>query len=350
MMSELFINPSGQRDNLGDSILRRYYLKHLRQVAKLHILIGDHPGYVSGLAIKPEDTTYGSKAAFISALLKPSRGRKRHFAMNAGEIVSSPSHIRTFAWQSLAIASAQQSGGRIVALGIGIRDSSRIGDQAITRQLREADMVTWRDYESRVRVSASGSVQPDWAFATEADDPIPTDASRRRLLAVALRGDRGPITAHWIETIREVVRAADLKLVIVVQVARDQELAFSLANHLGGSVIQWSGTSHHDQEQIVREVYRQSRFVFSDRLHALIVGASEGAVPVGVDCRDLTKSRNVFFAAGWDHISPPPDVDSHPAGYAGWILSQDPHRHASLFQNARSEVAAIGSRLLDMVN
>ena len=55
-MTRVFCNPAGQRDNLGDSVLRRPYLAALREGGDLHVLVGDDADYASGLGITGVDT------------------------------------------------------------------------------------------------------------------------------------------------------------------------------------------------------------------------------------------------------------------------------------------------------
>jgi hypothetical protein len=44
----------------------------------------------------------------------------------------------------------------------------------------------------------------------------------------------------------------------------------------------------------VREVYRSSAGVVSDRIHALILGMTEGAAPIGLASSDLSKVARTF--------------------------------------------------------
>jgi len=124
-------------------------------------------------------------------------------------------------------------------------------------------------------------VGADWAFA-EGSDVGAWNYSERGLAAFVMRGDRQEPSQEWLDWARDLLSALGLSPVVVVQVESDAKRAHSLAAALGGRVLEWpEGVSHDEQEAAVRAVYRECRIVVGDRLHGLIVAATEGAVPLG---------------------------------------------------------------------
>ena len=83
--------------------------------------------------------------------------------------------------------------------------------------------------------------------------------------------------------------------------------------------LRWDeGRSHREQEALVRGCYERSLAVVSDRIHALIIGLTEGAVPIGFTTGPAEKvSRTlaaITAAREWGSArtsSPEPDLHAH---------------------------------------
>ncbi len=61
--------------------------------------------------------------------------------------------------------------------------------------------------------------------------------------------------------------------------------------------------THTEQEARVRALMRSARAVVSDRIHALIMGTTEGALPIGLIPSDDSKVGSHFAAAGIHNIA-----------------------------------------------
>ena len=162
------------------------------------------------------------------------------------------------------------------------------------------NIVAWRDVVTR-SCMGNGQVQPDWAFML--GQPISWLCSERRaagrdLLAVSMRGDRELPGDAWLAAVKAQAGRQQLKIVVVVQVAHDRERAVQLAALLGGECLNWSGDDHMEREDVVRAIYRRSRYIISDRLHALIIAMTEGALPVGYTVGSNEKVDRVMASAG----------------------------------------------------
>ncbi|WP_345439130.1 glycosyltransferase [Microbacterium gilvum] len=277
---QIFVNVGGQRDNIGDSLLRRAYLDALRGCGDIHAYTGPDSGYNSGLGLRDTDHSYESPAAWLlMAFLSGLRHRGTVFAANTGEVVGTDVEYRKGRWQEPLSLLLKIRGGRTLLAGVSVRPGSSIDQTSLRTLSRRAAFATWRDTWTRDAFGV-GEVQPDWAFALggAADD----DGSDRDVLAIAMRGDRPLPGDAWVSDVREVISATQARPVVVVQVRRDAERARELAALFDADIMDWPVSDDHSvQEARVRELYRSSVAVISDRIHALIVGLTEGAVPLG---------------------------------------------------------------------
>lgn len=298
-MREIFINPSGQQDNIGDSILRRYYLSHLRQSGQLVILVRGSADYRSGLGIEPADVVYESAAKWLWAAFVSATKRRASFAINAGEIVVDRKYWVIVAWNILVAAMVRATGGRVVAIGISLRDGPGRAIYGVKFLLRLAGMVSWRD-PMGLSVVKRGELAPDWAFSEVRTEHRTTP---RSLLAVVMRGDRPAPPASWMDWLQKEAAQRGLTIVVVVQVIRDRDRAAELASALNAELFDWSGGHHNEHERAVRSVYARSVCVVSDRMHALVLGVCEGAVPMGVGSTGTGKVSRSFAVIGDNAVS-----------------------------------------------
>lgn len=293
--TRIFVNPSGQRDNLGDSVLRRAYLDALRRHGELHVYVGTDAGYISGLGVNASDIRYASKRDWLRTGLA-SRRHRTVFAFNAGEYVLDRRFLVNSLWHSAFVAVSRLSGGGSVALGIALRAGQPgWARQYLRGMLHPLRAVTWRDPDSK-RAIGTGSVVPDWAFALGTDAALLREDGSRDVIAVALRGDRPFPGEAWLQVVRTLAEQHGAEVVVVNQMQADAERCAELAAGLGGRVLDWSDASHAEHEEVVRALYRRSIAVVSDRIHALILGLTEGAVPVGFTTGDPEKVRRTFAA------------------------------------------------------
>ncbi|WP_342001708.1 polysaccharide pyruvyl transferase family protein [Microbacterium sp. LWH7-1.2] len=300
-MRRIFVNPAGQRDNLGDSILRRPYLDALRDRGELHVLAGKDRDYSSGLGIRDGDVVYESRAKWFAGALASGLVGKLIFASNAGEVVGTDAEKRRARWQPLIASLARRTGGDVIVAGVSVRPGTDASATQLPRLVRSATVVTWRDEAARQALRI-GSVQPDWAFALGGTESF-ADRSR---LAIALRGDRPPLSDRMVSVLRTYAEQHGLSLWVVVQVRRDAAAARELRSRLGAEIFDWSAdTDHAHHERALREFYRTCRVIASDRIHALIIAATEGATPIGLATSDPAKLARTF-----DHVYPLPIIDA----------------------------------------
>lgn len=307
-MSKVFVNPAGQRDNLGDSVLRRPYLDRLRELGQLHVLTGRNDDYNSALGLNAEDHAYASRIVWLARAFMSLILQDAVFAVNAGEIIGSADELRHSRWQSVLALAARVGRGRIIACGLSIRPGTDPAATRVARFSKDASTLAWRDRWSRDAIGR-GVVIPDWAFAAGTRSVERLASEDRPRLAIVMRGDRPVPDARWFDSVRALAESEGLTPLVVVQVRRDLQRARAIAHELGAEVLGWSpSTNHADQETIVRSIYRTSRAVVSDRIHALILGLSEGAVPLGTTTAPSEKIARTFDSVTTLPIAPHPSI------------------------------------------
>ncbi|MFF2371027.1 polysaccharide pyruvyl transferase family protein [Agromyces sp. NPDC058110] len=350
---------SGQADNVGDSVLRRVYANELRSAGRLVVWAGDpRSGYAAGLRLHPDEASPGFLSWWLS-VARAAVGRGGIFAFNAGEFVPTRRYFAGVVSLLPLLAVHRMRGGRIVWVGAGVRRTLPGFTWPFALLAQWSDLLLWRDARS-VELMGRGGTMPDWAFGSgqpavvQADDgarslPGTTGAPGRDLLAVSLRGDRPAPSERWVEAVRGLAHRLGLTPIVVVQVKRDATAAHDLAGRLDAEAAEWATDDHWAQELRVRDVYRRSRVVLSDRLHALVMGATEGAVPLG-----WCESSNEKIARHFDQIG------------ASWVGAdaRDPTERlgeldrdrlddlgvatVAIVDDARGQLADVGRRLAEI--
>lgn len=283
----VYVNAGGQRDNIGDSLLRRAYLDALRPLGVLHVYVGPDADYTSGLGLRAEDVWYGSPRKWlVHALLGALAGST--IAFNTGEVVGTPEEGKKGAWQLVVARIAKLRGSRTILAGVSLRPGTSVEHTHLRPIADSAAYLSWRDEWSRDQLGR-GQVQPDWAYSLGTDPSGWAAGSDRDVLAIAMRGDRPMPPDAWFDAVETTASTLNLRTVVVVQVRRDRERAYELASRLNAEVLEWNEENHEAQEAKVRALYSRSAAIVSDRIHALIVGFTEGAVPLGFSTGSVDK-------------------------------------------------------------
>ncbi|WP_336645773.1 polysaccharide pyruvyl transferase family protein [Microbacterium sp. USHLN186] len=280
-VQQIHVDAAGQDDNLGDSALRNAYLKAVDGPRRMFRVVGrtQTTDYIAGLDLRERHIWYADREAWVGAIDLAS---PVVHIFNAGEIALAgaddagyPTKRRT-----AELAAAKKSGGAVIAAGIGLKEPRLARAVHFRAAFRDADIVSWRDFGSQ-RAAGFGEVNPDWAFALGTKTSSWLAAASREMLAVTLRFDRPYPDARWIAAVRSLAQVTSTRIVTVAQVSRDAPRAVQLAADLGGEYLLPPSLSHDSLDAHVRAVYQRSLAVVSDRAHALIMGATEGAYPIG---------------------------------------------------------------------
>jgi polysaccharide pyruvyl transferase WcaK-like protein len=294
-VQDVFVHPAGQDDNLGDSALRVGLLEALRSDStRLHVhLEGQSSDYLTGVPLSRGDAFYPMRRPWLDATAKTANPV---FVFNAGEINPQPDLLFPNPRRAAELSAVVERGGMVIAAGIGLKDPSVAARVVFEPALRHAAVVSWRDQASR-DAAGFGDVAPDWAFALGSRTSNWAGADARPLIAVTLRFDRPWPEDRWFDAVRTLAARSNKQIVTVAQVARDAPLAVRLAEKLGGEYLVARSTRHDHLDAHVRSVYGSSVAVVSDRAHALIMGATEGAYPIGT-AADPQKIKRLLDTAG----------------------------------------------------
>ncbi len=231
---------------------------------------------MSSFAPAPDITIYSARTDWSAAEAATARPV---LAFNAGEINPRTGHFPVLA-RAAECARALDAGGALIFAGIGIKNVDRLQGVTFDPVMREASVMSWRDRGSRDG-AGFGDFAPDWAYSEGAPVEEWAPAADRPLIAVTMRFDRAWPGDEWLAAVRAFAAATRTRIVTVAQVARDAPRAVRLAHALGGEYVMPASMRHDVLDDYVRAVYRQSLAVISDRAHGLIIGATEGAYPIG---------------------------------------------------------------------
>lgn len=297
-MRDVFVSARGQHDNLGDSVLRRGLLDALRPLGSLHVNVaGLSDGYLGALGLGADDVLVREG---WGGLLVRGAARGYVYGFNAGETYANPAYAAHCAKMAPLLALSRARGGSAFHVGLGLRSPNRAWAGVLRASLAVCDELAWRDAQS-LRWVGRGRVAPDWAYASGAPDDVVragTETAARGLMVVSLRFDRPRPDERWLAVVRRLAHDRGLDVVVAPQVGRDSQRAAELASALDGDLVDWDGVDHAKAELRVRELYSRAQLVVSDRLHALIIGHTEGAVPLGLGTADVGKLRRTLAVVG----------------------------------------------------
>ncbi|WP_127916123.1 polysaccharide pyruvyl transferase family protein [Prescottella agglutinans] len=305
--------------------------------------------FLAGLGLFPSERAFRSYGEWYSAALRAGSAGPTVVAVNAGEVPVSRKGALRMLTLAMLILWMRVRGGRGVWVGAGVpRQQGRsflAWPYALVAGLCE--YVRFRDDESRAVVAVTGGVAPDWAFALGTATGEWKPRGDRSLLAIVIRGDRERPSSEWISWIKETADLHGLAPVVVVQVRRDAAMAAWLAGELGGSVSSWESCDHRVRETEVRRIYAESALVVGDRLHGLIVGATEGALPLGWVETSAGKVRRHFDTVGLEW--PGGGEGRRPKEYGALTVADMDSMRDSLVEavdRARSRLDSVGREMV----
>ena len=349
---QVYASAMGQYDNVGDTVLRRGFLDALRKVGPLNVYVGERDDdHLSALGLQDGDTLYRTSPEWRSRLSRALSRERSLYAFDTGETEAQ----RAFAMRYLRLAplllASRLRGGVSAHVGFGVREPTpwRVPIGAV---LRLCSVVTWRDDYSRSFMGV-GSVSPDWAFALgSSDEFLLTDTQPRPYLAIAFRqglshAGRDKPTDAWIATVRRMADELGLIPIVLAQIERDGPLALELADRLGCEAVVWEGPHHAKQEERLRAAYRLSAAVLSDRLHGLIIAATEGAVPIALAASEHDKASRTLAGVGITGTTVERTMPDYDAAYA--VVSSAIQRRGEVAERvvaARAAIDALSDRLV----
>jgi polysaccharide pyruvyl transferase WcaK-like protein len=185
------------------------------------------------------------------------------------------------------LSAVRLAGSKVLVLGRSVRESSRINIRAERLIARAANIYVVRDHASCDIVGSRARFAPDFAFSRAVLHS--STLERRPFVGISLRHDR-PVDIDALKTLVWEIDAEGHQAVLVTQVREDSSRHEMLAGELGLDHISWPvGRSHREHENVLNDCYATLTAVVSDRLHVLILGARQGAIPIIVDCENEQK-------------------------------------------------------------
>ena len=294
----IFASAMGQIDNVGDTVLRRAFLDALREAGELQVFVGSRAdSYLSGLGLQGADRLYRTSTDWRREISRSTLREASVYAFNAGEMELQRAYALRYLRLAPHLALNRLRGGHAVHTGFGVRQNTK-WRIPVAATLRLCDLVAWRDDYSRGAMGL-GRIAPDWAFATgAAEADLLASTPERPLLAVSVRYNGRRPNSEWIQAMRGLAGTLGLEIVAVSQIERDGPLAEELAVKLGGTALVWDGPDHAEQEEKLRAVYQRSLLVVTDRLHAAVIGLTEGALPLVIAEGGHSKAVRTLDAVG----------------------------------------------------
>jgi len=289
---------TGNIRNVGDSALRRVYLNAVLGAGSVRAWVGDPTsGYARGLQL-PVGGPTGSLSRWIVEFAMSTLRRRTHFAFNAGEFVVTREYFVGLVFLLPWVMLCKLRNGKVIWMGAAVADTKPFFMWPFRLLARMADDLRWRDSHSQLGHEQPARM-PDWAFGVDAPHP----AMNRTAMTISLRGDRPFPADEWLSSVMDACSHLGLSPVVVVQVEDDQVMAELLATRLGAELVGWAASDHYEQEQVVRGAYQRSAVTLSDRLHVLIIAATEGSVPLAWVDRAAEKVRRHFNWLGATWVS-----------------------------------------------
>ncbi len=341
----VFIAAHGQPDNLGDSVLRRAMLDafiHTR--IERHVLV-EHGGsdYTAGLGLTGDDRVYASRARWQRAALSSAVQQRAGFVTNAGEVQLNRRRTKIAVADIPTAAIVRARGGVPIQTGMAFREPHGSFPWQIAIVSRLSKIATWRDQPSR-DYAGVGEVTPDWAFALHGSG---ARSGVRDLLVVTMRGDRPEPTPAFFESVKTLATARGLRPVVINQVVRDKARSAMMAHAMDVEYIApWSGGPHDDFERVVRDVYARTQLVMSDRLHALVIGLTEGALPIGTTSGSSEKLDRTFAAAGIHDVSfDYRGLEAEEIVRRGMVIADRREQLIDAVASARNRLETLGQRV-----
>ncbi|MGC5172938.1 glycosyltransferase [Microbacterium sp. DT81.1] len=312
---DIFAVGRGQYENIGDIILRRPLLDWARAAGTLHVYVGNSPdGYDEGLGLRPEDHVYRSFGRWYAALLRSALRGRAHSVYKPGEVQLTLIGMKEHVTMLPAVSLVRLRGGTVSRVGVGARNFAPFPRALMWPSNALSSYTRWRDDRTAAYLG-HGPASPDLGFYEGMPDDelvasLGDGRAERDLLVVSLRADaevapRPYPDGEWFAGIRGAADALDLRICVVSQVSVDDGRSHRLAADLGGAeVVSWpESRGHGPQEARLREVYRRTAVVASDRLHVLIAGLTEGSGAVGLQLDDSDKISRHFSTIGLEDLT-----------------------------------------------
>ncbi|MCK5028112.1 MAG: polysaccharide pyruvyl transferase family protein [Bacteroidales bacterium] len=297
---KIFIPVVGQFTNVGDIIHRRVLLSWIQNKGELHVFVGNAPdSFIKSLQLYDSSHIYRNLIKWLWAIIK-SFGQKSVFIFNPGEINLRRQRLIGELALIPFILMIKISRGKLLRIGIAAKKTQTSLKWLWKIIFRFSNKIYWRTYTSKEYFKL-GTVIPDLAFY---DEDIKENKKKNNHITISMRFDCPYPVKKWFEVIKNTAKRNKVDIIVVSQVRMDNDRSINVANDLNAKLILWQDEkTHFEQEEIVRAIYKNSEIIISDRLHVLIAGATEGAIPCVLLTNDSRKVSEHFSVVNINNIS-----------------------------------------------
>lgn len=290
-----------QFENLGDEVINGLLLRELGRRQKLKVLIGKAPDWYLA-NISEAVRSLGGNVEFIAdrnrymrdfvlgSLLQPGN----IMLLSCGDVsTSKPNYMRSRVMSVLTRLPFLQI-AQVGASRLKLADADR---GWLVRAARNGGLITVRDEYSLQTLEQAGinaRLLPDLAFLLEYRRPAtPTKAL---FMFRETDADRDKFTALLATMVTKAL-GLGLEPVFGWQVQRDEPFNRALAEQMGADLLMLP-TSGEGRLAPTLQIYDDVAVIVSNRLHALLLAASRGALPIPMLRESEYKVRGVFEHAG----------------------------------------------------
>lgn len=304
-----FCSILAQEDNLGDVVIRQEMLRVLRECCDEVVVFAGRAGRSYRASYDLDGTTVVTRPwRFQVRLLRTVVGRERPllvFAPGPARLDGRPRALLKSLVNLANVVLVRLGRGEALTLGRAVRGDSRAGRFVESASVRLQSLYVARDEVTRGILGPRVRVGPDLALAR--DDGASSPGGPKDAMVLSFRGDR-PVDEALVRDALEAARRTGTRPVLVTQVRRDGAQHARLAQVHGIDHVAWVGDHREQLARVTREML-SARVVVSDRLHALLLGARNGAVVVPVSTPASDKLPTTL--AVLPTTEPPGDIGAH---------------------------------------
>jgi hypothetical protein len=276
-------------------MLRRQAVDLLRPHGILHLHVGKSPtDYLVQLALPADAVVHTSTVTWLGGLIKDALLRRCALVYSPGPQFLNDS-VRVLAGEVARLVltvALRVMGLPVIRLSRSFEDSGRFATMLVMLHTRVLSLSFLRDSRAPDPVIQRSKVLPD--LAVRGARPLPEHTGTN--LAVSLRFDNGMKLPLVAERISELANRLELTPLVVSQVSFDEPRQDELASLLQAKHVRV--TELVDPLNETLEVYSSAAVVLSDRLHALIFGLLNGAMPVQLNSGHPDKVSSALSEIG----------------------------------------------------
>jgi polysaccharide pyruvyl transferase WcaK-like protein len=367
-----------QFENLGDCIINELVIRELAKYAQVRIIQNRAPTWLlDRLAAVDGVETYKSKPRWFADLFRRLALRRPVvFAFKPGHYLSS-SRARSVVYSAALVAFCsvcRLQGGKVIRTGVSLDRFSGLQSrlQSMLGRLHSSYGVRDRaslEYARQLGVTTA-CYSPDIAFlldapnlapskvlssshsstAPETEDSVNVDSWPRRKLSLSFRKQGLLKDSAHVAALAQALKGSttthNLEAVVVEQVTFDRDLATDLCSRLNCPLVRFEQSELSVSS--VFQNYAESRAVVSNRLHSLLFGWSEGAIPIPVvDNTPHSKIVELFKVLGLEElVLLSSDIERLP-GHVESVLANEAARRAHLWQVFREQRTTLQAVMAD---